>query len=75
MSRLTLVSVGIRLKPSASALFFPGLTTAKLDATGHRWLADLATYDFNIKYRPGKNNADADGLSRIPTDTRQVLLL
>jgi hypothetical protein len=24
MSRLTLVSVGIRLKPSASALFFPG---------------------------------------------------
>jgi hypothetical protein len=27
----------------------------KLDATGHRWLADLATYDFNIKYRPGKN--------------------
>jgi hypothetical protein len=45
------------------------LTTAKLDATGHRWLADLATYDFNIKYRPWKNNADADGLSRIPTDT------
>jgi hypothetical protein len=39
-------------------------TTTKLDATGHRWLADLATYDFNIKYRPGKNNADADGLSR-----------
>jgi hypothetical protein len=39
------------------------LTTAKLDATGHKWLADLATYNFNIKYRPGKNNADADGLS------------
>jgi hypothetical protein len=42
------------------------LTTAKLDATGHRWLADLATYNFNIKYRPA---ADADGLSRIHTDT------
>ena len=45
------------------------LTTAKLDATGHKWLADLATYNFNIKYRSGKNNADADGVSRIPTDT------
>ena len=29
------------------------LTNAKLDATGHRWLAALANYDFNIKYRPG----------------------
>ena len=43
------------------------LTTAKLDATGHRWLASLASYQFNIKYRPGKNHADADGLSRLPT--------
>lgn len=42
------------------------LTTAKLDATGHRWLADLASYHFNIKYRPGRTNADADGLSRLP---------
>ncbi len=29
------------------------LTTGKLNATGHRWLAALATYDFEIKYRPG----------------------
>ena len=41
------------------------LTTAKLDATGHRWLAALSTFNFNIKYRPGKNNADADALSRL----------
>ena len=39
-------------------------TTAKLDATGHRWLAELANYNFNIKYRSGKTNIDADGLSR-----------
>ena len=44
------------------------LTSAKLDATGHRWLAELSTYNFKISYRSGKQNADADGLSRIPSD-------
>lgn len=40
------------------------LTTAKLSATGHRWLAALSTYDFGIQYRPGRENIDADLLSR-----------
>ena len=40
------------------------LTTAKLDATGQRWVAALSSYKFSIKYRSGKKNADADGLSR-----------
>lgn len=40
------------------------LTTAKLDATGHRWLAALSLYDFSLKYRPGTQNTDADPLSR-----------
>ena len=26
------------------------LTSAKLDATGHHWLAELSLYDFSIKY-------------------------
>ena len=41
------------------------LTTAKLDATGHRWVAALSNYTFSISYKPGKNNKDADALSRI----------
>lgn len=42
------------------------LSSAKLDATGHRWLAALSAFDFVVKYRPGKYNADADALSRMP---------
>jgi transposase InsO family protein len=42
------------------------LTSAKLDATGHRWVAELANYNFKIEYKPGRNNMDADALSRIP---------
>uniref|UniRef100_A0A3B1IUI3 Gypsy retrotransposon integrase-like protein 1 n=3 Tax=Astyanax mexicanus TaxID=7994 RepID=A0A3B1IUI3_ASTMX len=44
------------------------LTTAKLNATGQRWLAALSTYDFGIQYRPGRENIDADLLSRNATD-------
>lgn len=42
------------------------LTSAKLDAAGHRWLAALSAYQFTIKYRAGHTNGDADGLSRRP---------
>lgn len=41
------------------------LTSAKLDATGHRWLAALAAFKFSLKYKSGINNIDADTLSRL----------
>ena len=41
------------------------LTTAKLDAMGHRWITGLANYNFHICYKSGKSNVEADALSRI----------
>ena len=41
------------------------LTTAKLDATGHGWVAALSNYTFSIIYKPGKGHKDADALSHI----------
>ena len=41
-------------------------STAKLNAAGLRWVSQLADYQFDIKYRPGKQNIDADYLSRHP---------
>ena len=42
------------------------LTSAKLDATGHRWLAELSNFNFTISYKSGKSNVDADFLSWLP---------
>ena len=39
-------------------------TTAKLGALESRWLADLALFNYNIKYKPGRMNTNADALSR-----------
>ena len=44
------------------------LSTAKLNATGLHWIGELADFRFDVKYRPGKVNIDADSLSRIPVD-------
>lgn len=40
------------------------LQSAKLGAMEHRWAAQLAVFDFNIKYRSGRSNGNADALSR-----------
>ena len=49
------------------------LTSAKLDATGQRWVASLANYDFRIFYKSRKTNVEADALSRIPRSDRTML--
>ncbi|RXN12417.1 Transposon Ty3-I Gag-Pol poly [Labeo rohita] len=40
------------------------LHTAKLGALEQRWAAQLATFDFSLKYRSGRSNRNADALSR-----------
>lgn len=49
------------------------LSTAKLNATTSRWVAELADFHFNIKYKPGKENGDADALSRMPLDVETLI--
>ena len=41
------------------------LTSDKLDACGQRWVAELASYNFNLHYKSGATNIEADCLSRI----------
>ena len=40
-------------------------STAKRNATGHCWVSELADFNFKIRYRPSKENGDADNLSRL----------
>ena len=44
------------------------LQTAKLGAVEQRWAAELACFDFQVKYRSGKENVNADVLSRQPNE-------
>ena len=49
------------------------LSTAKLNATGHRWVSELADFNFKIRHRPGKENGDVDYLSRLPLDFEKYM--
>ena len=40
-------------------------SSANLDATGQRWVAHLASYNFSLEYQKGKDNTVADFLSRM----------
>ena len=41
------------------------MTTPNLDAVGHRWVAEMAGYNFEIEYVCGMDNKVADALSRV----------
>lgn len=45
------------------------LQTTRLGACKQRWVAQLASFNYNIKCRPGKSNLNADVLSRFPVPT------
>ena len=49
------------------------LTNAKLDSTGHCWLADLTNFYFNIVYKPGKHNTDSYVLSQMRSESVQFV--
>lgn len=42
------------------------LHTAKLAAVEQRWASELASFDFEIEYRPGTVNRNANALSHLP---------
>ena len=49
------------------------LTTARLNATGLRWVVELANFKFRIHYHSGAKNKDVDYLLRHPiAETEQL---
>ena len=44
--------------------------TKRLSALEQRWINSLNQFDFDIKFRPGRSNAAADALSRLPALTK-----
>ena len=41
------------------------LETANMGSTGMRWLQQLSSFEYEIVYRPGKDNQASDALSRL----------
>lgn len=39
------------------------MSSAKLNATGQRWMSRLSAFDFDVQYQRGRSNVNADALS------------
>ncbi|KAJ8351905.1 hypothetical protein SKAU_G00233810 [Synaphobranchus kaupii] len=63
-----ITSIARSLQSSQTTIHKYVMTTTKLDATGQRWVSQLPAFDFDIQYRQGRNNANADALSRMSND-------
>lgn len=48
------------------------LNTANLSAVEQRWAAQLTGFQFEVCYRPGRTNGNADALSRWPVHETSV---
>ena len=44
---------------------------SKLRAVGQRWVSELASFNFSIKYRAGKQNTNVDAVSRLNWDKHE----
>ena len=49
------------------------MSSAKLNATRHRWVAELADFRFKVKYYPGSSHEDADFFSHMPEDIHHII--
>ena len=49
------------------------MTSARLNATGQRWVNELVDFHFTLRYLPGRINQAADALSRMPADIDQYI--
>ena len=47
------------------------LTTPNLDATRHRWVGALASFQFELEYQKGTDNGAADALCQVPISHSQ----
>eukprot|EP00795_Rhopilema_esculentum_P010282 gene10282-18979_t len=49
------------------------MSTAKINATGHKWVTALVDFNFTIKYWPGSSKNEVDFLSRSPVYIDSVM--
>ena len=47
------------------------LTMPNFNATGHRWVGTLASFQFELEYQKGTDNGAADALSQVPISHSQ----